>query len=208
MRLLLLVFVVACQSQQSTATSVTLTTPSSTTSITPTPATTVTSRLCGRTDAPRAPPDIAALIAKQTVSGQPKPSVEVVEGAATELRDPNVRRAFEKLDTNAIEDLRKSGAKWTLAAALANDDVDVRIRAARALGQLRDPAPASYLIEIALANAHFVPGSEEATLHGIFMHAIADALGACSGTKIAIKDGQDPEGLKAAAEAWKKKQCP
>jgi len=186
--------------------------PSSSASSTPPPATTATtatsSRLCGRTDAPHAPPDVMALIAKQTVSSMPKPSVEVVEGAATELRDPNVRRAFEKLDTDAIEELRKAGAKWTIAAALGSDDVDVRIRAAHALGKLRDPAPAAYMVEIARANAHFVSGSEEATLHGIFMHAIADALGECTGTKIAIKAGQDPKGLEAAANAWQKKLCP
>lgn len=138
----------------------------------------------------------------------PPPSVEVVEGAATELRDPNVRRAFEKLDTDAIEELRKAGAKWTLAAALGNGDVDVRIRAAQALKRLRDPAPAAYMTEIARANAHFVSGSEEATLHGIFMHAIADALGECTGTKIVIKDGQDPKGLEAAANIWQRKLCP
>lgn len=138
----------------------------------------------------------------------PPPSVEVVEGAATELRDPNVRGAFEKLDTGAIEELRKAGAKWTLAAALGNGDVDVRINAARALGRLRDPAPAAYMTEIARANAHFVSGSEEATLHGIFMHAIADALGECTGTRMTIKDGQDPPGLADATNVWKKKLCP
>ena len=203
---------VACRSQS--APSVTLATPSSSVSIAPPPATTATSRLCGRTDAPRAPADVVALIAKQNAGAtyefpaMPAPPVEVVEGAAAELRDPNVRRAFEKLDSDAIETLRKAGAKWSLAAALGNTDIDVRIRAANALKRLRDPAPASYMVEIASATAVFVPGSEAATLQNMFMHAIADATSECTGAKIAIKDGEDPEGLKAAADAWKKKLCP
>jgi hypothetical protein len=196
------------RANRSNTAAVTLTTPSSSVTIAPPPATSATSRLCGRPDTPRVPADVAALIAKQTVSGLPKPAVEVVEGAATELRDPNVRRAFEKLDMNVMEDLRKAGAKWTLAAALGSGDVDVRIRAARALGKLGDPATAFYMTEIARASAVFVPGSEEATLHGIFMHTISDALGECTGTKIAIGAGQDPDGLKAAADVWKKKLCP
>jgi hypothetical protein len=203
------VLLVACRSQESSTAAVTLTTPSSSVTIAPPPATTATSRLCGRTDAPHVSADVTALIAKQTAtSSMPKPAVEVVEGAAIELRDPNVRRAFEKLDTDAIEELRKAGAKWTLAAALGNGDVDVRIRAAIALKRLRDPAPASYMTEIARAAAVFVPGSEEATLQGMFMHAIADALAECTGTKIVIKSGQDPDGLKAAADIWQKKLCP
>ena len=160
------------------------------------------------------PADIAALIAKQTTGAtyefprMPSPSVEVVEGAAMELRDPNVRRAFEKLDATAFDDLQKVGAKWTIAAALGSSDIDVRIRAAHALTRLRDPAPAAYMVEIARATAVFVPGSEAATLQGMFMRAIADATNECAGTKIATKDGQDPEGLKAAADVWKKKLCP
>ena len=207
-----LVLVVACQSQSTAA--VTLSTPSSSVTIAPPPATTATTRLCGRTDAPRAPPDVAALIAKQNTGAtyefpaMPAPPVEVVEGAAMELRDPNVRRAFEKLDSDAIETLRKAGAKWTLAAALGNTDIDVRIRAANALKRLRDPAPASYMVEIARATAVFVPGSEAATLQYMFMHAIADATSECTGVKIALGNGQDPEGLKAAADVWKKKLCP
>ena len=212
-RAALLIFVVACQSQQSTA-AVTLSAPSSSVTIATPPATTATTRLCGRTDAPRVAPDVAALIAKKTTGASyefpamPSPPVEVVEGAAAELRDASVRRAFEKLDTDAIEELRKANAKWTLAAALGSSDIDVRIRAARALQRLRDPAPASYMVEIARATAVFVPGSEAATLQNMFMHAIADATGECAAVKIAIKDGQDPEGLKAAADAWKKKLCP
>jgi hypothetical protein len=214
-RVFIIAVLVACRSQSQGAAAVTLTTPSSSSSIAPLPpATTATTRLCGRTDAPRVAPDIAALIAKQTSGAtyefprMPPPSVEVVEGAATELRDPNVRRAFEKLDQDSIDTLRDARAKWTLAAALGSHDIDVRIRAARALERLHDAAPASYMVEIARATAVFVPGSEAATLQYMFMHAIAEATSACTGMKIAIKDTQDVEGLKAAADAWQKKLCP
>jgi hypothetical protein len=212
-RALSFVLLVACRSQSSTA-AVTLTTPSSSVTIAPPRATTATTRLCGRKDAPRVSQDVAALIAKQTTGASyefpqmPPPSVEVVEGAATELRDPNVRRAFEKLDQGAIDELRNAGAKWTLAAALGSHDIDVRIRAARALERLHDPAPASYMTEIARATAVFVPGSEAATLQYMFMRAIAEATSACAGLAIAIKDTQDVEGLKAAADESQKKLCP
>jgi hypothetical protein len=208
---------VACGSQNKSTAAVTLATPSSSVTIAPPPATHATSRLCGRTDAPRVPADIAALIAKKNAPpyyefpAMPPASVEVVEGAAFEMRDPKVREAFENL---RLEKLRDALAKWTIAVALGNRDIDVRVGAARtlermcSLGVAYRPGAASYMIEVARATAVFVPGSEAATLQGIFMHAIADAVNECLETNIAIKDGQDPEGLKAAARAWQKRLCP
>lgn len=201
---------VACHSQSSTA-AVTLATPSSSVTITPPPVTSATSRLCGRNDTPRAPAEIVALIARKTAPpyyefpAMPPASVEVVEGAAFEMRDPKVRAAFENI---RLGKLREASAKWTIAAALGNGDIDVRVEAARTLERMPDPRACAYMVEVARATAVFVPGSEAATLQGIFMHAIADATSECTGVKIVLKDGQDPEGLKAAADVWKKKLCP
>ena len=203
---------VACGSHTGSTAAVTLATPSSSATIAPPPATTATTRLCGRTDAPRVPPDVAALIAKQTAPpyyefpAMPPAPVEVVERAALEMRNPKVRDAFSNLE---IRKLREAGAIWTIAAALGNRDISVRMDAVRFLQEMcLDPALPSYMVEVARASSVFVPGSEAATLQGLFMHAITDAINACLGTAIAIKSGQDPKGLEAAADMWQRKLCP
>jgi hypothetical protein len=145
----------------------------------------------------------------------PKPSVEVLEGVTVELRNAGVHHLFEQLEptqTNvdwfeAIDSLRKAGARWAIAVALGHPDIDARIHAARALGQMRDRATAFYMVEVARSAAVFVSGSESATLHGIWMHALADAISDCTGIRVTLGAGQDPSGLASATQVWTKKLC-
>ncbi|MBM4039992.1 MAG: hypothetical protein FJ290_15925, partial [Planctomycetes bacterium] len=105
---------------------------------------------------------------------------------------------------SGIEGLRSMNASWCLATGLAHPHVDVRIKSAQALGQRGDPAVIGPLLEAARRNAELVGGSENATLHGIYQHALADALNHLTGSQVKLREGQDPEGLRKGIEAWEK----
>ncbi len=104
----------------------------------------------------------------------------------------------------AIDDLRSKRAVWCLATGLAHPNVDVRIRCAKALGEIGHPAAVRPLLAAARRNADLVPGSENATLHGIYQHSLADALNRLTRCKAPLRDGQDPQGLRKGIAAWER----
>lgn len=106
----------------------------------------------------------------------------------------------------AIDNLANQRAIWCLATGLAHPSVDVRIRCAKALGSPHhmNHFPVVPLLEAARRNAFLLGGGENATIHAIYQHALADALNAHTWRNVKLKPGQDPEGLKAGIAAWEK----
>ncbi len=105
---------------------------------------------------------------------------------------------------SGVAELRSMHAAWCLATGLAHPNIDVRIRCAKALGEVGEPALIPTLLEAARRNADLVPGSEGATLHGVYQHALAGALSKLTRTKVRLRDGQDPEGMRKGIAAWEK----
>lgn len=160
-------------------------------------------------------PLIRAVIAAdvKTYPERPPLSPQVRAGVEKELAGSAERKAsYGKLGAarrnvewfEGIEELTKHGAVWCLATGLCHPHVDAQIYSARALGKLKDLRAAPFLLTVAEANNLLVSGSENATLHGILQHALADALNATLGTDVRLDPGQDPRGLTAGLPVWRK----
>lgn len=144
---------------------------------------------------------------------RPPVSDRVKAGIAEELwNHPTLQASYQSLAANlgnhewfrSVEELEEAGAVWCLASGLCHPSDDVQIKCAEALTRLANPAPARWVLEVADAFAVPKPGSENATLHALFQHALADALNTLTGAKVKLRDGQDPEGLRAAIPKWKR----
>jgi hypothetical protein len=132
-------------------------------------------------------------------------------GVAAELgRDPSLVDTFERPD---IDVLKRARATWTLAALAWRPRIgaethellrqeDVGIRALRALAELDDLRVVPLLIDAANRVADYVRGSEEATIHGIFQHTIADCLNRLTDSAVALEHPQDPEALRRGIAVW------
>jgi hypothetical protein len=142
---------------------------------------------------------------------------ELKRGVAAELsKTPALKGVWERLapeksnvtQFDAVEELKAAGASFSLAANLCHNSDDVKIKSARALGALRDRAPAPFMLAVAAAFAVFEDGSENATIHGILQHALAEALNAITGAKVTLGHSQDPEGLRAGIAIWERALAP
>lgn len=129
---------------------------------------------------------------------------------AREAASPAVAAALAGLDARrtstewraSLAALRRERAAFSLAAALWHADVDGRIDAARAVAALAERRTGLYVAAYARSILHFVSGSEEATLHGMLQHAVAEALAATSGARASLQQPQDIPGLaRVIAEA-------
>lgn len=138
---------------------------------------------------------------------------DVERGIFQELTENRkLRESFYKLNANlsnnvwfeGIQELTAVNAVWCLAAGLCHSHDDVQILCARALGSLQDRRPVPLLLRTVKAFAVHEEGSENATLRGVFQHALAEALNQILGTTVKLKDGQDPEGLKQGVEIWRR----
>ncbi len=136
---------------------------------------------------------------------------EVKQGVAEELAaNAKTKASYEKLDPNkqnvmwfaGVQELAEAKAVWCLTSGLCHASDDVQVRCARALGELRDRRPVSFMLVVAETFAVWEEGSENATTHGVFQHALSDALNGILGTSVKLKDGQDPAGLKEAVKVW------
>jgi hypothetical protein len=142
---------------------------------------------------------------------RPHMSVKLMLAVHGELQKaPRLKDAYARLAANrdnrdwfpALDELEEAKAVACLATALWHPHIDVKIRSARALGRLRDTRSGEYLLQMARSFAVLVGGSEDATLHGIFQHALANALNRIAGTAVRLKEGQDAEGLLAGLPVW------
>jgi hypothetical protein len=142
---------------------------------------------------------------------RPSLPLAVKMGVARELTaNAKLKSAYEKLDAKksnrewfeGIRELAEAKAVWCLATALCHPHDDVQIRSAQALARLGDPKPARFMLTVAKAFAVWESGSENATLHGIFQHELANALNKLTNTSVTLGDGQDPEGLNAGLAIW------
>jgi hypothetical protein len=131
-----------------------------------------------------------------------------------ETRTPETRSALEKLDISrpsaeqlgGVAELERRKAVGCLLVGLSSANPDVRIRAARALALAADaplnPAAVRLMLDHARQAAVFEAGSENATLHGVYQHALAESLNKLTHSSVRLKPGQDPEGLKAGIVVW------
>jgi hypothetical protein len=149
----------------------------------------------------------------EDVPPRPPISGRVKAGVAAELwNHPTLQASYQKLAaggsehdwTRAIEELEEGRAAWCLASALCHPSDDVQIRCAKALGRIGDPAPTRWVLVVADAYAVPESGGENAALHGEFQHALANTLNILTNARIKLKDGQDPQGLRAAIAKWKR----
>ena len=175
------------------------------------------------TDVPGVAPEIDALLVSalrrdprstgQDYPGCPPLSMELRQGVAREVeRSQAVRMALLELDPahdnnttfDAVATLRSERAAFSLAAGVCHDSDDVKIKSARALAELADPGPLAFLLEVADRFAVFESGSENATLHGVLQHALAAALNGMTAEHVKLGDGQDPTGLRAGIDVWRR----
>jgi len=142
---------------------------------------------------------------------RPRMSVQLLLAVDVELqKDARVEAAYVQLAATqdnrawfpAIEALERAKASACLTTGLWHPHPDVKIRSAQALGRLRDLRSGQCLIQVARSFAVYESGSENATLHGLFQHALADALNRIAGTAVKLKKGQDPKGLQAGLQTW------
>ncbi len=144
---------------------------------------------------------------------RPGLSEDVKRGIEQELMsDPRIGEFYFYLGAKksrsiwhvGIEGLTETKAVWCLVSGLCHPHDDVQIGCAQALGELRDKRVVPFMLIVADAFAVFGKGSESATLHSIFQHALTDSLNNILGTSVALRDGQGPEGLKKGIAIWKK----
>jgi hypothetical protein len=146
--------------------------------------------------------------------GCPAYSPELSRGVARELEESALARtavahlAPENRDRlgpadDPVAELKGAGAAFSLAAALCHENDDIKIWSARALAELGDAGPFDFVLAVAKHNAVAESGSENATIHGVLQHALADLLNAMTGEDVRLARGQDPEGLRAAIAIWR-----
>jgi hypothetical protein len=129
-----------------------------------------------------------------------------IEGSRT------VRAAYAKLAAGernvtwfeGVKELEKEKSVWCLASCLCHPHPDVQIRALQSLERLGDKRIVAFVVLYCEYMAVLVPGSENATIHGIIHTTTARTLSALTGVKVAVRQGQDPEGLKRACRRWRK----
>jgi hypothetical protein len=130
------------------------------------------------------------------------------------LKNPQTKELLAKLAATAprAEQLAAAGelerrkAYGCLLTGLGSPSVDVKIRCARGLANVVDPTsnpiPVRMLTNEAVSAAVFKSGSEDATLHALYQHALAESLNKLTHSDVRLKPGQDPEGLKAGIAMW------
>lgn len=177
---------------------------------------------CVQPNAPRAAvskctPDVLPVVLRNAVEGPwsediypapPAIAADVVEGCMNEMRSSaEVESSYMRLDArslrndlwfDAVEELAKHGAIWSVASCLSHASCDVRIHALRALAQLRRREVLPFLLQYADTLCTSVGGSESATVHGVAQHEAAAALSAITGMEFSLADGQDSDGLAQA----------
>jgi hypothetical protein len=114
----------------------------------------------------------------------------------------NPTKYLNTVRSAAVEELKHERAVWSLAALLDHSSEDIGITSARALTELGDPRAVGPLIAKARRLAVHQGGSEAATIHGIFQHAVADALNRLTGGDVRLQPGQDSAGLLRGIEIW------
>jgi hypothetical protein len=130
------------------------------------------------------------------------------------LKNPQTKELLAKLSAAApraeqlaaAAELERRKAYGCLLMGLGSPAVDLRIRCARALANAvdpsRNPIPVRMLITTATSAAVFQSGSENAALHALYQHALAESLNKLTQSNVRLKPGQDPEGLKAGVAIW------
>lgn len=130
------------------------------------------------------------------------------------LKNPQTKEVLAKLAATAprAEQLAAAGelerrkAYGCLLTGLGSPALDLRIRCVRGLANAVDPSSnpvaVRMLINAAIPAAVYKSGSEDATLHGLYQHALAESLNKLTGSDVRLKPGQDPEGLKAGITVW------
>jgi len=166
------------------------------------------------------PQEIAELITAVTsrpwrgkdMPPRPQLTGEVKQGIVEELTsDPERLLLYAKLNSKnrnttwfeGISELTEKKAMWCLVSGLCHSSDDVQIKCARALSKLKDAKIVPFMLVVAKAFAVFEGGSENAALHGIFQHELANGLNTILGTSVKLRKYQDPEVLKKGISVWR-----
>jgi hypothetical protein len=156
--------------------------------------------------------------ARRDVPGCPVLPDSVKAGVAAETaKAPELRGALVKLDPaleqqpngheswfQAVEELATARAVFGLSVALCHPHDDVKLASVKALAKIGDRRPVPFLLLVADSFAVMESGSENATIHGVLQHELAQALNVLTGAQVKLARGQDPTGLRNGIRIWQK----
>jgi len=143
----------------------------------------------------------------------PRPTIEVYQGVAAELKVDGIRAAYLKLSGDvlaaetAAAELVRLKAPWCLASGLCNKDFRAQMASARGLAALKDLRPAAFTLSVARGYAacgealmRSLELSPYPMLLGVLAEALDGMLGTASGVKTFSQGNRGERPLISAAD--------
>lgn len=137
---------------------------------------------------------------------------QVLEGVQTELqRSPGLRQLLSQASSSAVDwssiiaELQANAAVHSLFVCANHRDPMVRIASLRALAALRSKEILSPLLDLARVAADSPPvrGSEEATLHQLYLSVMIETLNTITGSSVEAKPDEELQPvLKRGISIW------
>ena len=144
----------------------------------------------------------------------PTPTCPIMIGLVQELRKKEVEDHFQLLGPNTFNQVnqeamirffRENKLRFCLLALVVHSNPDIRIRATEALLQfdLKDQTTLAFLIHVIENTPEVISGSENSTIHGIWIDKLVQALNRATGEsyELSYQAGQN---LSTGISIWKK----